>query len=137
MNNRIKMVRKDAGETLTTFGEKIGISFSAVGKIEKGVNNPSEQTIKSICHLYNINENWLRTGEGDPFPETTDNIVQFAAAHPDMSDVDKALMEAYFDLSDEQKDGVLQYCLKVAEAWNNKNNRKVSSRYHRFRSYGL
>ena len=57
MNNRIKMVRKDAGETLTTFGEKIGISFSAVGKIEKGVNNPSEQTIKSICHLYNINEN--------------------------------------------------------------------------------
>lgn len=34
-----------------------------------------------------------------------------------MSDTDKALMDAYFSLSDVQKDAFLQYCLKVAEAY--------------------
>lgn len=82
MNDRIRLVRKDAGETLDAFGKRIGISFSAVGKLEKGVNQPSEQTIKAICHLYNINEHWLRTGEGTMHGDKSkiDEIADITAA---------------------------------------------------------
>ena len=33
--------------------------------LESGRNAPSEQTIKLICFEFGINENWLRTGEGE------------------------------------------------------------------------
>ena len=130
INNRIKEIRKYLGYSQTKLGEILGVSRDVVNNLENGRLKRPEQKdplYQLLCRKLNVNEHWLRTGEGDPFPETTDNIVQFAAAHPDMSDVDKALMESYFDLSDEQKDVFLQYCLKVAEAWNNKNNRKSTA----------
>lgn len=127
MNERLRIVRAHTGMNQSEFARALGIGQSTLAMMETGKREIHERHIKTICAIFDVNEHWLRTGEGDPFPETTDNIVQFAAAHPDMSDVDKALMEAYFDLSDEQKDVFLQYCLKVAEAWNNKNNRKSTA----------
>ncbi len=43
----------------------LGLKKSALSVIENGINNASEQLIKSICREYSIDENWLRTGEGD------------------------------------------------------------------------
>ena len=82
MNDRIRLIRKDAGETLEVFGKKIGISAAAVSQIEKGKNGVSEQTIKVICHLYNIDENWLRTGEGTMHGDKSkiDEIADITAA---------------------------------------------------------
>ena len=65
INARIKHVRKEIAKmTLEQFGSKIGISASACSYIEKGINNPSDQTVKSICREFGIREEWLRTGEG-------------------------------------------------------------------------
>ena len=82
MNNRIKMIRKDAEETLAVFGKKIGVSPAAISQIEKGKNGVSEQTIKTICYLYNVNENWLRTGEGSMHGDRSkmDEIADITAA---------------------------------------------------------
>lgn len=65
MKNRIKQVRKEANLSMEKFGEKIGITKSSISMLELGKNNPSERTIKLICLEFNINENWLRTGEGE------------------------------------------------------------------------
>ena len=63
MNARIKALRKAEGLTLEKFGERIGISNSALSAIETGKNNPSDQTIRSICREFGVNELWLRYGE--------------------------------------------------------------------------
>lgn len=63
MNTRIKAVRKAEGLTLEKFGERIGISNSALSAIETGKNNPSDQTIRSICREFGVNEMWLRYGD--------------------------------------------------------------------------
>jgi len=55
------------------FGSRIGLTRSAISKIESGSSNPSEQTILSICREFNVNEEWLRTGEGEMFKELTGN----------------------------------------------------------------
>lgn len=65
MKNRIKQVRKEANLSMEKFGKKIGITKSSISMLELGKNNPSERTIKLICLEFNINENWLRTGEGE------------------------------------------------------------------------
>ncbi len=64
MNERLKELRATLGITLEEFGKRIGLTRSAVGHLEKGSRNLTEQTIKSICREFGVNEVWLRTGEG-------------------------------------------------------------------------
>jgi transcriptional regulator with XRE-family HTH domain len=61
---RIKEIRNTAGLTLKQFAEKIGISDSAISQMEKEKSGVSDQTIKSICREFHVNETWLRTGAG-------------------------------------------------------------------------
>ena len=71
MNTRIRIVRKTAGLTMKAFGERLGISDSAVSQIESGKIGPSDQTIRSICREFKIREEWLRTGEGEMLTKET------------------------------------------------------------------
>ena len=64
MNERFKEVRKTLGLTQSEFGKSLGISNTAISKIEKGENNVSESNIISICREFGVNEEWLRTGAG-------------------------------------------------------------------------
>lgn len=63
---RVNAVRRSKKMTMEQFGEQIGVQKSAISKIEKDKVNLSEQTIKSICREFNVNEDWLRTGAGGP-----------------------------------------------------------------------
>ena len=67
IGTRIKEIRKGAGLTLEKFGAKIGITAASLSTIENGKSNPSGQTVLMICRVYNVNEDWLRDGTGDPF----------------------------------------------------------------------
>lgn len=73
IGNRVKMVRKEIPLTLTDFGGRIGITAASLSNIENGKTNPSDQTIRSICREFKVNEIWLRTGEGDMFQAMTEN----------------------------------------------------------------
>lgn len=65
MHDRIKELRKANNLTQAEFGERIGITFSSVSLLEKGKNNPSEQTIRAICSEFNVNRDWLVDGIGE------------------------------------------------------------------------
>ena len=72
LNNRIKQLRNELGLSGEKFGEQIGLKRNSLSQIETGKNNPSEQTILSICREFGVNEQWLRYGEGEMFPEKTE-----------------------------------------------------------------
>lgn len=66
VGERIKELRKTVLEmTQDEFSERIGIKRSGLSLVEIGRNNPSDQTIRSICREFGISEQWLRYGEGD------------------------------------------------------------------------
>lgn len=71
MNERIKELRKALGLTLDKFGERLGVGKTAISKIENGERGVTDQMFKSICREFNVNENWLRTGEGEMFVQKT------------------------------------------------------------------
>lgn len=71
MNERIKELRKTLGLTLDKFGERLGVTKMTISRIENGVNNVTDQMFKSICREFNVDENWLRTGEGEMFVQKT------------------------------------------------------------------
>ncbi|MBE6943838.1 MAG: helix-turn-helix transcriptional regulator [Ruminococcaceae bacterium] len=65
MKERIKQIRNHEGCTQSAFGEKLGVKGNTVTGWETGIRTPSDAIIKSICRIFNINEDWLRTGEGE------------------------------------------------------------------------
>lgn len=79
MNNRISAVRKHFGLTQEEFGKRLGISRNYVWMLERGEREPSQRTIKDICDKFNINDSWLRFGEGEMvlFRSREDEILSF------------------------------------------------------------
>lgn len=71
MKNRIKELRDSLGLTLEAFGSRIGVTRSAISNIENGRREPTNQLVSSICREFHVNEEWLRTGLGEPFPSMT------------------------------------------------------------------
>ena len=67
MKERIKAIRNAVGKSQTDFAKELSVSRSAICKMESGENYPSEQTIKLVCSEFNVNEEWLRTGNGEMF----------------------------------------------------------------------
>ena len=64
MNERIKALRKRLGLTQQAFADRLKIARGNIGAYEVGKNAPSDAVISLICKEFNVNEIWLRTGEG-------------------------------------------------------------------------
>lgn len=81
MNERIALVRKSLGLTQEKFAEQVGLSRNFMWMIESGTRVPSDRTISDICREFNVNETWLRTGEGEMFNQITrsEKITAFLA----------------------------------------------------------
>lgn len=71
MNSRIREVRKLLDRSQQEFADRIGISRSNLGNIETGAISITNRVVDSICREYNVNEIWLRTGEGEMFRKVT------------------------------------------------------------------
>lgn len=65
MLERLKEARKFLGLNQTQFAEQIGITQTAYSVIENGNSRLTDKRIKTICAIFNISEEWLRTGDGD------------------------------------------------------------------------
>lgn len=62
IHERIGAVVRDSGLTKTAFAKRVGISQAMVSMLCSGATAPSNQTIKSICREFGIQEDWLRHG---------------------------------------------------------------------------
>jgi len=69
VKDRIKKVRQHENVNLSqeAFGKRLGVTGAGISKIESGDRNASEQIILGICREFDVNETWLRTGEGEMF----------------------------------------------------------------------
>ena len=79
LNERLKLLRKELHITLDQFGERVGVTKSAISNIENGNRSLTEQMIKSICREFDVDEEWLRNGTGSMFIERTrdEEIAKF------------------------------------------------------------
>ena len=68
IGERIKIIRKELKLTQEEFGLQIGVKGNTVTGYERGTRSPSDAIINMICLIFNVDQTWLRTGEGDnPF----------------------------------------------------------------------
>jgi transcriptional regulator with XRE-family HTH domain len=67
LKDRFKELRKELNVTQQEFADKLKISRNFVAQIEMGSKVPSDRTIDDVCREFNVDEEWLRTGNGDMF----------------------------------------------------------------------
>lgn len=67
ISERISAIIEKKGLTKTAFAKKIGLSQPFVSNLCTGEKIPSDRTILDICREFDVNEIWLRTGEGEMF----------------------------------------------------------------------
>ena len=71
MNERLKKLRKSLDLTQQKFAERLGVKRNTVAQWQLGINALTEQVIISICREFDVNETWLKTGEGEMFIKLT------------------------------------------------------------------
>lgn len=82
MIDRIISLRESLGVNQEEFAKRIGVSRNFISLVETGKRNLSDRTISDICREFNVNETWLRTGEGEMFTQMsrTDEISAFVGS---------------------------------------------------------
>lgn len=111
---QIKLLRKKLELSQDEFAAQLGLSRNFVWMLEKGEREPSERTINDICRIFNVNPDWLKTGEGEMYlaPTREDEIAEmtarmFKAEDSDyrfqleriLNTVDDEQMEALFNIA--------------------------------------
>lgn len=67
IGKNLKTAREHLNLTQRTFAEGINFHYNYLCLVENGHRSLSDRAITTICQKYNINEHWLRTGEGNMF----------------------------------------------------------------------
>lgn len=65
LGERIKKVMEVRGKNQTEFAATLGISSAAISQMISGKSGASNGTLFRISDVFNINLEWLKTGEGN------------------------------------------------------------------------
>lgn len=72
MEERLKELRNYLGMNQKDFAKSLSLGQSTWAMIEVGKRELNDRHIKLICSIYDVNESWLRTGEGEMFEQLTE-----------------------------------------------------------------
>ena len=100
------------------FGKKLGVGRTAISDIENGRNNLSNQMIASICNATwdgkKVNEDWLRTGQGEMFLlEPQDKLEALAAAYG-LDSKELLMIREFVTMDPGKRASVIEYAERIA-----------------------
>lgn len=113
---RLKYIRKTLNLTQKNFAKEIGMSQSGYSQIEIGDKPISDRLIKSICMAFNVNENWLRTGEGEMFIKVEDSIFKQLSEKYNLNEKDLSFIKHYLNMNPQNRQYLLNMILNMADA---------------------
>ena len=109
MNERLIELRKTLGfKTQQAWADDLNLKRGTIANYEIGRNEPIDAVITLICNKYNVNEPWLRNGEGEMFKPVTmeEELIEFTRdlLVDEKDSFKKRLVSALARLSEEQWD---------------------------------
>lgn len=110
---RLKTIRKELGLTQVQFASKLNISNGHLSDLEKDRKNITDSLIQILNFTYQVNSNWLTTGNGKIFDETDDLYKLFGYMINDMEEDEKKFMKNFLSLSQENRKQTIQFLKKL------------------------
>ena len=118
MHKRLKKLRRTLDLTQSAFADRIGMKQNTIATYEMGRNVPSDQSIRSICREFNVNEEWLRYGTGEMFlPDVSDELEALVKRYG-LSSADQVLIEKYVNLKEGSRETIINFLTDVVAALN-------------------
>lgn len=78
MKDRFKAIRKHFALTQEKFAKKINKASSFVSTVETGRCGLSAATVDTICSVFGVNVEWLRTGTGEMFVSSVPAVDKYS-----------------------------------------------------------
>ena len=115
INERIKYIREDIGLSQSKFAESIGVGQTTVSYMEKNGSKVTEQNLRFICKLYNINYFWLTEEKGEIYLSPPKVIANEVAEKYNLDEKDIALIEEYVNLDPDVRKAIKQLIINVVK----------------------
>lgn len=114
---RIKELRNALNLNQTNFGEQLGLKQTTIAGYENNHRELTDRTISDICRVFNVNEEWLRTGDGPMFRPKKGLDNELAEHIADLIKTDDELTKAFIlellKLSPEEMEVIKKILLNV------------------------
>ena len=126
INERVKHFRKDVLHiSQTEFAVSLGMKQTGVSYMERDGSTVTDQTIKAICLLYNVNEEWLRGGTGEMFAVPEDETAAIVSdllesQSNEFYDLILDIVKTYQTLSPMDQEIIKKFCQQLAETQKNR-----------------
>lgn len=113
MNERIRKLRKHLDLTQQEFADKIRVKRNTVATYEMGRSIPSDAAISLICSEFNVNEIWLKTGDGEIFKPVPNDVLDALAKEYNLSHNQYIFIKKFVDLKKERFDDIIAFLKDV------------------------
>lgn len=118
---RIREVRKSQNMTMKEFGEKLNLTNAMISMIESGKAELSVKNRHAILRTFNVNPEWLDTGEGDMFIKLDANkelAIEMAKIFKlEENDPRRRIIKALLTIPSEEWDSIMDSAIKLATAY--------------------
>ena len=115
-NGRVKELRKYYNLSMEEFGERLGVTRSAISNIESGNRSVTDQMRRSICREFNVSEEWLKDGSGEMIKRGYSEEITALAQAYGLDEADQAVIVEYARLSPEERRVVKEYISRTYRA---------------------
>lgn len=116
IGSRIKKIREFNKLNQRDFASSIKIGQSTLAMFENGQRKPKAIHIEQICSKYNVNEEWLRSGIGEPYISKTGKFSELISNLEDSDDdFIKDLLIAYMNLDNNSKKALQKLAKEMTE----------------------
>lgn len=127
MNERIKELRKTIGITQQELADKLGLKRNTIATYEIGKAIPSDRVISDLCNKYSVNEEWLRSGNGEMFKQSSDEVghyvedlLEYDGVGNPFYDIIIEMMKKYQEMDEKSKLVIREYFKSVGSGLNKK-----------------
>lgn len=115
LNERIKEVRKHFKLSQKDFAKELGISQRALSWGEQPNNNVPDSTIKALCVIFHVNEEWLRNGKGDMLQSDCFDLNQYLK-EKGCTELEMEIIKTYFEFDANTRQKVFEHFHSRLEA---------------------
>ena len=104
MREKLRKLRAELKLSQAAFGAKLGLGQRAIADVEIGRNKLTERNFENICRVFNVNPEWLRTGEGEMFMPTVEKTpLDLFVEEKNLTATDRAFIETFANLPQESR----------------------------------
>ena len=94
----------------------LNLSKSSISVAESDKSKLSKRAILDICEKFNVNQNWLETGEGEPYNDAVTPTLKLLKAEYKLDELDIQIIEKYLELSPIERQVFKDYIKKIRSA---------------------